>query len=72
MSEVKKYAHINVETNKVVNISRWDGREYLPAKGSMMVQSDSANIGDDWDPIREEITHIHVIGAPPVIEEEEV
>jgi len=71
MSEVKKYAHINTTTNKIINISLWDGREYLPKAGTIMVQSDDAQIGDDWDPIREVITPIDRTASDPEPEEEE-
>jgi len=72
MKKDLRYAIINPSTNKVCNVIVWDGREFLPPSGVILVKNENVNVGDEWDPIREEITHIHVIGAPPVIEEEEV
>ena len=44
-----RHAIINNETNKVVNVILWDGNEWLPPKNHLVVQSDLANIGDDYN-----------------------
>jgi hypothetical protein len=44
-----KHAIIDQE-NKVVNIVIWEGHEWLPPKGHTVVRSDSAHIGDIYDP----------------------
>jgi rRNA processing protein Gar1 len=38
--------------NKVINIVIWEGKEWLPPRGHKVIQSDSANIGDIYDPVK--------------------
>lgn len=44
-----RHAIINNETKKVVNVVIWEGKEWLPPKNHLVVQSDSADVGDDFD-----------------------
>lgn len=46
----QKYAMVNPE-NMVANVIMWDGKTpYTPPKGYTLVQSETANIGDIYDP----------------------
>lgn len=44
-----RHAIINNDTNIVVNVILWDGNEWLPPKNHLVVQSDLANIGDNYE-----------------------
>lgn len=45
-----RYAMINSE-NFVVNVIAWDSvTSYTPPEGNILVKSDTANIGDIYDP----------------------
>lgn len=37
------------ETNIVVNSIIWDGAEFLPPRNHLVIQSDTARIGDIYD-----------------------
>lgn len=43
------HAIVNNETKEVVNVIVWDGAEWLPPRGHLVIQSDVANIGDIYD-----------------------
>ena len=44
-----RHAIVNNETRKVVNVVIWEGKEWLPPRNHLVVMSDSADIGDDYD-----------------------
>jgi hypothetical protein len=45
-----RYAMVNAD-NVVINVIMWDGESpYTPPLGCFLVQSDTANIGDIYDP----------------------
>lgn len=44
-----KYAIIDKDTNIVQNVVEWEGRPWTPPNNSMLVQSDTAGIGDIYD-----------------------
>jgi len=44
------FALVENETNLVVNIIVWDGAKWLPPRDHSVIQSDTANIGDLYDP----------------------
>ena len=48
-----RYALINNETKKVVNIIIWEGAEWLPPRNHIVIQSDQASIGDTYDESQE-------------------
>lgn len=44
-----RHAIIENESKKVVNCVEWNGAEWLPPRNHLVVQSDSANIGDIYN-----------------------
>jgi hypothetical protein len=44
-----RHAIIENETKKVVNCVVWDGAEWLPPRNHLVVESETANIGDVYD-----------------------
>lgn len=48
---MNRHAIINQE-NKVVNVVIWDGREWIPPRNHMVVRTDTGNIGDIYDPVK--------------------
>lgn len=44
-----RYAIVNNETRKVVNVVVWEGKEWLPPRGHLVVPSDIADIEDGYD-----------------------
>lgn len=45
-----RHAIIDPKTNKVVNVVIWEGAEWLPPRGHLVIQSDICDIDDDYDP----------------------
>lgn len=66
-----RIAIINSETNKVVNVCKWEGKEWLPPKGTFIVEDTRVNIGDEWNPETETIVYIDRTASDPEPEEEE-
>lgn len=57
METQKRIRHALVNTdNKVINVIVWNGNEWLPPANHFVVQSDTANIGDTYDPITHEFS----------------
>ena len=46
-----RFAIIDSVTLQVRNTCEWEGAEWLPPFGTYIVQSDSANIGDEYAPL---------------------
>lgn len=44
------FAVVENATHKVVNIIVWEGAEWLPPRDHKVIKSDTANIGDIYDP----------------------
>lgn len=44
-----RHAIVNNETKEVVNVVIWEGAEWLPPRGHLVVQDDTVNIGDIYD-----------------------
>ncbi len=44
-----RHAIIDPKDGKVVNVVVWEGKEWLPPRGYMVVQLDNVDIGDTWD-----------------------
>lgn len=44
------FAVVENATHKVVNIIVWEGAEWLPPRDHKVIVSDTANIGDIYDP----------------------
>jgi len=44
------FAVVDAATNIVVNIIVWEGGEWLPPRNHLVIKSDTANIGDIYDP----------------------
>jgi hypothetical protein len=44
------FAVVENESKIVVNIIVWEGAEWLPPRNHMVIQSDTANIGDIYIP----------------------
>lgn len=44
-----RHAIIDGETMQVVNLIIWDGAEFLPPRGHLVVRSDEALLGDTYD-----------------------
>ncbi len=44
------FAVVENETKQVVNVIVWEGAEWLPPRNHMVIQSDTANIGDIYNP----------------------
>lgn len=49
MNKRIRHAIVN-QDNVVVNVIVWNGAEWLPPRGHMVVQNDRVNIGDIYDP----------------------
>jgi hypothetical protein len=46
-----RWAYIETATNIVTNVIEWDGvSDWAPDEGFFVIQSDTANIGDTYDP----------------------
>jgi len=43
------FAVVENESKIVVNVIVWDGAEWLPPRNHMVIQSDTANIGDIYN-----------------------
>ena len=54
------FALIENETNLVVNIIVWEGAEWQPPRDHLVIQSDTANIGDLYDPETQTFTHQNI------------
>lgn len=44
-----RHAIIDPQTWEVVNVIIWEGAEWLPPRGYMVVQADICDIGDHYD-----------------------
>jgi hypothetical protein len=44
-----RYAIIDTATRTVTNVCVWNGADWTPPEGSIVMQSDTANIGDTFD-----------------------
>jgi hypothetical protein len=44
-----RHAIVN-QNNEVVNVVIWNGAEWLPPRGHLVVQNDTVGIGDIYDP----------------------
>jgi len=44
------FAIVENESKLVVNVIVWDNAEWLPPRNHMVIQSDTANIGDIYNP----------------------
>lgn len=44
------FAVIENDSKIVVNIIVWEGAEWLPPRNHMVIESDTANIGDIYNP----------------------
>jgi len=44
------FAIVENESKRVVNIIDWEGAEWLPPRDHIVIRSDTANIGDIYDP----------------------
>ncbi len=44
-----RFAIVNRETGKVVNVILWEGAEFLPPKGHYVVKADVCDIDDSFD-----------------------
>lgn len=65
--ETKRYAV--VVNNEVVNVTLWDGdtNTWQPPQGALMIQTDSAVIGDWWEEA-EGIFYRPIVPAPAIEE----
>lgn len=45
-----RHAIIDPNTNKVINVVIWEGHEWQPPRNTIIVQHDTVDIGDLWDP----------------------
>ncbi len=61
-----RFAIVDSTSLKVVNVCEWEGAEWLPPFGSFIVQSDRGGVGDDFDPISNEIKPIDRTASDPV------
>lgn len=50
-----RHAIIDPNTNKVVNVVIWEGAEWLPPTGYVVLQADICDIDDDYDPEKQAI-----------------
>lgn len=46
---MSRHAIIENTTKKVVNCVIWEGKEWLPPRNHLVVRSDTANIGDEYN-----------------------
>lgn len=44
-----RFAIVNRETGKVVNVILWEGGEFLPPFGHLVVRSDFCDVDDTFD-----------------------
>jgi len=52
-----RWAYIESSSNLVTNVIDWDGvTDWSPEEGYFVIQSDTANIGDTYDPETGSIT----------------
>jgi len=54
------FALVENETNLVVNIIVWHGAEWQPPRDHLVIQSDTANIGDLYNPETQTFTHQNI------------
>ena len=68
-----KYATLDTNTNQVENIIEWDGVSlYTPSDNCILIQSDTACIGDTYNPITGQfIKPIIIEELPKVLTAEE-
>jgi hypothetical protein len=52
------FAIVDNETKKVVNVVVWEGKEWLPPRNHLVIESDVANIGDIYDVTSQTFIHI--------------
>jgi len=46
-----RHAIVEAKTKKVVNVIVWEGAEFLPPRGHLVVRSDKCDIGDTYDEV---------------------
>lgn len=46
---MSRHAIINNQSKEVVNVVIWEGAEWLPPRGHLVVKSDTAGIGDIYN-----------------------
>lgn len=46
-----RHALIDPQNKRVVNVIVWDIRNWQPPRGHIVYKSDTANVGDLWDPV---------------------
>lgn len=44
-----RFAIVNRETGKVVNVILWEGAEFIPPRGHIVVRLDECDIDDTYD-----------------------
>lgn len=59
---MSRHAIIDRQGN-VVNIIEWEGAEWLPPRNHYVIQSDTADVGDQYNFITKQFTKWHIINA---------
>jgi hypothetical protein len=63
-----KYAMIDTITNYVGNIIEWDGESlYLPPENCILIPTDTAGLGDTYDPTTGQFIKPVIIEQPPKV-----
>lgn len=44
-----RHAIVDAQTKEVVNVVLWEGKEWLPPRGHLVVRSDHCDVGDIYD-----------------------
>ena len=44
-----RHGIVEPATGEVINVIVWEGAEWLPPRGKMVIQHDKIDIGDKWD-----------------------
>lgn len=56
---MSRFAIVNNQTNRVVNVIIWQGAEFLPPRGHFVIKDDFVNIDDIYDPIMNTFTKFY-------------
>ena len=60
-----RYVMVDVNTNQVENVIRWDGEsQYIVQDNYILIQSDVASIGNIYNPTTREFVNSEVIPTP--------
>ena len=64
-----RFAIIDSNSLKVINVCQWEGAEWLPPFGTFVVRSDRASVDDIFDPLTNDFIFIDRTSSNPVEEE---